>query len=116
MKTENIYIPKLNCSIEYLIGQNANDNDDIISISKPEDLWFHVNNKPSCHIIANIPESIKRKDLKYIINQGVVLCKKNSYPSEKNLEIVFTRLKNIEKTNIPGKVTIFDGTTTIKTI
>jgi predicted ribosome quality control (RQC) complex YloA/Tae2 family protein len=115
MKTESIYIQKLNCSITYSIGQNAYDNDDIISAANPEDLWFHVNNKPSCHIIASVPENVKRKDLKYIVNQGAVLCKKHSYPSEKNLEIIFTRIKYIERTDIPGKVNI-SGNSSIKVI
>jgi predicted ribosome quality control (RQC) complex YloA/Tae2 family protein len=115
MKTQVIYIPSLNCEVTYYIGQNANDNDAIIDAAGPNDMWFHVDNKPSCHVIASVPDNIDRKDIRYIVNQGVVLCKKHSYPCEKNLPIIFTRVKNIQKTDIAGRVFIPEDCKSIKT-
>lgn len=114
MKTQIIYIPGIKCEITYTIGQNAEDNDAIIDAASPNDLWFHVDNKPSCHIIASVPDNVSRADIGYIINQGVVLCKKHSYPSEKKLPILYTRIKNIKKTNIPGRVFISEEDKKIK--
>jgi predicted ribosome quality control (RQC) complex YloA/Tae2 family protein len=114
MKTQFIYIPSLKCEVTYTIGQNASDNDAIIDAAGPNDIWFHVNNKPSCHVIATVPDDINRSDIKYIVSQGVVLCKKNSYPSEKKLPILFTRVKNIQKTNKPGQVFIPEECQSIK--
>lgn len=114
MKTQVIFIPALKCEITYSIGQNANDNDSIIDAAGPNDIWFHVNNKPSCHVIASIPDNIDRASVKYIVNQGVVLCKKHSYPSEKKLPIMFTRVKNIQKTDIPGRVFVPEDCQSIK--
>ena len=69
MKTQSILIHSINKTIEYTIGQNAQDNHDIIDDALENDMWFHINNKPSCHIIASIPDDIKRKEMKYIIKQ-----------------------------------------------
>lgn len=114
MKTQIVQIPKLKCDITYTIGQNANENDQLIANANPGDLWFHVNNKKSCHVIATVPDTIDRKDLKYIVNQGAVICKMHSYPSEKNLPIVFTRVRNIQKTDTPGTVIIPEENKSIK--
>ena len=114
MKTHVIYIPSLKCDITYTIGQNAEDNDAVIDSALPNDIWFHVDNKPSCHIVASVPDNMDRTNIKYIISQGVVLCKKLSYPSEKKLPILFTRVKNIQKTNIAGRVFIPEDCKSIK--
>jgi len=100
MKTEVISIPSLKCEITFTIGQNADENNQIIDAAYSNDIWFHVD----------------RKNLKYIISQGAVLCKKHSYPKEKSLPIVFTRVKNIQKTNTPGMVFIPEDCKSVKVI
>jgi len=106
MIIEEIFINKLNVNIKYLIGKNANDNFNIIDLSSPNDLWFHVSDHPSCHIIASIDHlNFSKKELIYIIKQGSLLCKKYSkYNNHKNLEIIYTTIKNIKKTKILGTV------------
>lgn len=106
MSTEEIYIPKIKLNIKFLIGKNANDNFAIIDQSNENDLWFHISDAPSCHVIACIHEhNINKKDLRYVIKQGSVICKKHSkYKSKQNVEIVYTRIKNVHKTDIPGSV------------
>jgi len=105
----------MHTSITYKIGENAQENDKLIDEALPNDLWFHVYNKKSCHVVAHIPECIDRKNLKYIVSQGAVLCKQFSYPSVKNLPIVFTRRRYIEKTDTPGLVFIPEENKSIKT-
>jgi adenylate kinase len=39
-----------------------------------------------------------------------------SYPTEKKLDILFTKIKYVQKTDIAGKVIIMDGHGTIKTV
>ena len=114
MKTKVIYIPSLHDSITYKIGENAEENDCLIDQAGPNDIWFHVYNKKSCHVIACLPEKIERKNIKYVVSQGAVLCKQFSYPSEKNLPIVFTRRRHIEKTDTPGLVFIPEEYKSIK--
>ena len=109
MKTISRYISALGDDIEYILGQHASDNFEIIDNSNEDDIWFHINNEPSGHVIAIMPDNItfSKKQLRQIITQGALVCKENSkYKSQRNLEVVYAYVKNIEKTNIPGKVVI----------
>ena len=115
MKSIIIHIPSLKRDITYYVGSCAEDNDDVIDNASPDDFWFHVANKKSCHVSASVPSDIKRKDLKYIISQGAVLCKQNSYPSEKKIDILFTRIKHLQKTDVAGKVIVSEEHSYIKT-
>jgi predicted ribosome quality control (RQC) complex YloA/Tae2 family protein len=112
MKTQEIFIPSLNEIITYFIGSNAEDNWKIIDKSKLDDIWFHLSDYPSCHVIANLSKKYNKKDQKYIIKQGAILCKQNSkFKSEKNIKIVYTNIKNIKKTDIVGSVNILKSST-----
>lgn len=108
MKTETLFLEGLNDEVTFHIGQNQNENFNVIDMGSPMDLWFHAENISSCHVIAIIPEDISNKDLKYIIKAGANLCKKytNKLKLLKNVVIVYTHLKNIEKTNVKGCVNI----------
>ena len=85
MIIEEVYIPKIKLNIKFLVGKNANDNFNIIDQSDENDLWFHINDAPSCHVIACIHQyNINKKNLKYVIKQGGIICKKHSkYKSKK---------------------------------
>jgi hypothetical protein len=39
--------------VEYIVwvGTNAKDNWNIIQLSEPDDIWFHIDNLPSAHVI-----------------------------------------------------------------
>jgi predicted ribosome quality control (RQC) complex YloA/Tae2 family protein len=108
MKTEILFLQGLNIEITFYIGQNCNENFDVIDKGDKDDLWFHANECSSCHVVANIPKNISKNDKKYIIKAGALLCKNNTNKLKKNrnVEIVYTKIKNIEKTSIPGCVTI----------
>jgi len=105
MKSEIVYFTQLIDPIEFLIGKNEKDNFNIIDMSGPNDLWFHLSDYPSCHVIAKLPENIHKENLKYIIKKGAILCKQNSkYKSEKDISIIYTFIKNIKKTEKIGCV------------
>ena len=109
MKTELKFISALNSSIEFKIGQNAQDNFDIIDESNPNDLWFHLYGESSCHVVASIDPEVKldKKQKRQIITQGALLCKQNTkYKSSKNVNIIYSEIKNIEKTETVGKVQV----------
>ena len=97
-----------NKTFEYTIGKSAYENHHIIDISNPYDLWFHVSDYPSCHVICKL-ENIRynAKLFNKIIKQGAVICKQNcNLKNKKDLSISYTHLKNIKKTNIPGEVSL----------
>lgn len=108
MKTEIKFIQGLNRDITFYIGQNQSENFDVIDMGSQDDLWFHAENTSSTHIVASIPENLDKKDIKYIIKVGCLLCKTytNKLKSLKNVEFVYTQIKNIEKTETPGCVKI----------
>lgn len=110
MKTENIFIQGINQEITFYIGKNQNENFDVIDMGSENDLWFHANNISSCHIVAIIPENIAKNELKYIIKAGALLCKinTNKLKNLKDVEIIYSQLKNVEKTSIPGCVEVIE--------
>jgi predicted ribosome quality control (RQC) complex YloA/Tae2 family protein len=100
MKTAQVYIPKINETITYSIGTNAQDNFDIIDAAEETDLWFHVDNQPSCHVVASIPnaEKYNHKEIAYIAKQGACICKQYSkYASQKKLPIIYSKIIDITK-------------------
>jgi predicted ribosome quality control (RQC) complex YloA/Tae2 family protein len=101
MKQITRYIDSVKADIVFTIGGSAQENFDIIDSSQPDDIWFHIDNLPSEHIVATLPvdNNFDKKQLKKIITQGAVLCKQYSkYANQKNVSIIYTRVKDITKT------------------
>jgi predicted ribosome quality control (RQC) complex YloA/Tae2 family protein len=110
MKTEVLLIQGLNREITFYIGENKNENFDVIDQGGPDDLWFHANEISSCHVVAIIPKDILSKEKRYIIKAGALICKKftNKLKKLKEIEIIYTEIKNIEKTKFPGCVKVIN--------
>lgn len=113
MEILNIYIQNLHCEIPFYIGQNKIENFELLDMEEIDetDLWFHAKDESSCHVIAKIPEDIikdYKNYKKYIIKIGALLCKKytNKLKNVKNVNIIYTQIKYVEKTNIIGCVNI----------
>lgn len=107
MKHETRYIDALGLDIQFKIGQNAQDNFAVIESAEPIDLWFHVNDHSSSHVVATIPPNVQlnKKQLMYIAKQGAILCKQHSkYKSQQKVSIIYTTIQNVQPTNIPGTV------------
>ena len=117
MKIEEIYIESLNKTVTFYIGKNAKDNFKIIDICEKDDLWFHIKNESSCHVIALIAsiKELSKKELQEIIKEGANLCKENTLKvaSLKNVAIDYTLLKNVKKTKIIGSVMVQNTKTII---
>jgi len=89
---------------EICIGQNRFENWEIIDDSDNTDLWFHIENLPSCHVILKCDETIKPS--KKVIKRCAYLCKinTNSAKSLAKCNVLYTPISNIEKTRIVGEV------------
>jgi predicted ribosome quality control (RQC) complex YloA/Tae2 family protein len=89
--------------IIYKLGQNAKENFDLIDqalITNKDYWWFHLDDYPSGHCIIETTKITNQ-----IINNAERLIKMHSkYDSMKGLKIVYTQIKNINKTNIIGQV------------
>jgi len=108
MKTIEVFFKGLNREITFHIGQNQNENFDVIDTGKSNDLWFHSNKMSSCHVVAILPECLEKKDLRQIIKMGALLCKSNTnkLKSIRQVEIIYSLIKNLTKTSVPGCVEI----------
>ena len=107
-----IDIPQIRGSVEYVIGKNAQDNFDIIDDADEHHMWFHIEDAPSGHVIAKIDDNLDKKLMRYVIKQGAVICKQVSkYASAKDVNIVYARVGDLEKTDTIGKVIVKNSKT-----
>ena len=89
-----------NTNITFFIGTNRGDNYNIIELSNSNDLWFHANDDPSCHVIAVMPISVNKRTKQKIITQGCLLCKQNTNALKRisaPIEFVISRVDNLIK-------------------
>jgi len=106
MKIQNCTFDNITCEIIYYIGINAKDNFVVIDNSKMNDIWFHATDYSSCHVVAQIPENMNKKQLNTIIKKGVLLCKQNTNKLKdmNNVKFMYTYIMNITKCNEDGSV------------
>jgi predicted ribosome quality control (RQC) complex YloA/Tae2 family protein len=106
MKTESIFIKEVKREVTYYIGKNQEENFSVIDKGNPDDLWFHAEDISSCHVVCEVPDDINKKELRYIITTGALLCKNNTnkLKSIKNVNIIYTKISNVVKTDVPGCV------------
>jgi predicted ribosome quality control (RQC) complex YloA/Tae2 family protein len=106
MKTIETFVEQLQTDITFYIGQNQSENFGVIDKGTSCDIWFHANMCPSCHVVCILPGKINKKDMQYIVKIGALLCKNNTnkLKNTSNVEIIYTQLKNITKTDVDGCV------------
>lgn len=93
-------------------GKSAKGNDKLLDESSPSDIWFHVADGPSSHIILSNPtEMAINKIPRQVIKRCACICKASAKLSTK-CAIIYTERANVEKTEILGCVT----TTNMRTI
>jgi hypothetical protein len=98
--------------IRYFIGKTAKENFDLIDAAVGHHIWFHINGQPSGHVIAEVPNDIEKKDLRYIIKQGCVICKQMSkFASQKRVDIIYAKVEHVEKQDRVGSVIVSNGKT-----
>lgn len=82
------------------IGRNAIGNDTLVKKSNKTDLWFHLENESSPHIVLVINESKSIITNEVIRNVGIEMY--NYKKSHDN--VIYTEIKNVSCTKIPGTV------------
>ncbi len=98
-------------NINYVIGQNAQENWNILEQANNINsnyIWFHLNSFPSCYVIMySTLNDLNDNSYNEYLNYGAELCKNNSkYKNMKNIKICYTSLKKLEKTQKIGEVII----------
>lgn len=84
----------------YFIGRNAKDNDLLFNKMSDDDLWFHLDDRPSCHVY------IKKNDsedfTKESISRAVQLTREYSKCFDSKVKICYLEKKYLKKTKVPG--------------
>ena len=96
-------------NITIIIGQNAQENWDIIDFESSY-IWLHLNSFPSCHVI--IEDDDPDDD---VLLYAAQLCKSNTkYKNLKNIKICHTKCNNLKKGSDIGSV-IYKSKRQVKT-
>jgi len=108
MKEERIVDNKTNKEMIYWIGENAQDNWDIIDKANQNDIWFHLADHPSTHIILRMDDIPFKKISKQTLIHCAVQCRMHSkFPiisPKQKMRIIYTEIKNVSKGDKPGSV------------
>jgi len=77
----------------FLVGENAQDNWDIIKKAENNWLWFHLHNLSSGHVIICKDSAIITNEEKTFAG---TLCKSNTkYKSMKDVSVVYCEINNL---------------------
>ena len=71
----------------FIIGRNKEDNCKIIDESSQSDIWFHVENESSCHVILKNANKLHDIPIQ-VIKRGAYLCKINSKAAKSNKSVI----------------------------
>jgi predicted ribosome quality control (RQC) complex YloA/Tae2 family protein len=89
---------------QIFIGKNKEENWQLIDDASPTDIWFHVHEIPSCHVILKTDQDLRTIDKK-VLKRCALLCKMNSKAkTEKKTSIMYTQIQNVKKTKNIGEV------------
>lgn len=102
---------------DIIVGSNAKENWTIIDDSDSFDLWLHIDDLPSCHVI--IREKLQKNNSLdtnnasnfgfplNIINEAAILCKTHTkIKTTTKVKIIYTTIQNIKKGKIVGEVNV----------
>ena len=97
-------------SAEYTIniGKNKEENWQLIDNASATDIWFHIDDQPSCHVVLNNDQKVKLRDIpRQVLKRAAYLCKINSAAKTMpKCNVIYTVMSEIKKTDIVGQVVI----------
>lgn len=76
-----------------MLGTSERENIYLLENSKASDFWFHLKDRPSCHVIV---QNSKKTIPDSVINQAAVLCAKFSVDFGGTYEVDFTQRRNVK--------------------
>ncbi len=106
MKIFKIFDNIANKELEIVLGKSAKENWQIIDEANENDIWFHLDDYPSSHVILKTNDlNIKQLNKQTLIHCASI-CKDNSkYSNTKNISVIYTKIKNVKKADTLGSVT-----------
>jgi predicted ribosome quality control (RQC) complex YloA/Tae2 family protein len=87
------------------IGGNRCENANLIETSTSNDIWFHLDEIPSTHVIMKNGDNLNSIP-RQVIKRCAYLCKINTNAAKSlpKCKVIYTTISNIQTTNIPGRV------------
>ncbi len=76
-----------------MLGTSERENIYLLENSKASDFWFHLKDRPSCHVIV---QNTKKELSESVINQAASLCAKFSVDYPGVYEVDFTQRRNVK--------------------
>lgn len=76
-----------------MLGSNERENIYLLENSKASDFWFHLKDRPSCHVIV---QNSKKELPLNVIQKAASLCAKFSVGTSGVFEVDFTQRRNIK--------------------
>ena len=92
------------------IGRSAVENTELVQNASKSDIWFHLSDSPSCHVVLTCETKLNQVP-RNVISRCAYLCKMYSKTLPK-CKVIYTQIENVQTTRIPGQVI----TTNCKTI
>lgn len=101
-----IFDQKIKKDITIYVGQSKEENWKLIDMAKQNDIWFHLADHPSCHVIIdNIITNNKNILSNKTIYFAASLCKEHSkLKNLKKITVIYTQIKYITKGKEIGSV------------
>jgi len=91
---------------KYYVGQNAKENQSIIDNIEPEDIWIHLHENSSPHVMiqnGGINENITEEEIHY----GCALCKVYSkYKNNEKVTVCYIEGKYLKNGKVIGSVNL----------
>ncbi len=76
-----------------MLGTSERENIYLLENSKASDFWFHLKDRPSCHVIV---QNTKKEIPLSVITQAAMLCAKFSVDFAGNYEVDYTQRRNVK--------------------
>jgi predicted ribosome quality control (RQC) complex YloA/Tae2 family protein len=96
MKEYDFECPVTNEIYTIKVGENAQENWEIIGEANGSDIWFHVDKFPSCHVVLNANSIPLKKIHRSVINFCASICKEGSkQKNSKKVSIIYTEIRNV---------------------
>lgn len=111
-----MYTEVFNGDYQIKVGLNQHENDLLIRAAPQTALWFHLKDFPSAHAtITNITKQGKYDNLAIIRAASLVKTHaKNGVNNLQKVSVNYLPIKNVKRTETPGKVIMTKSPKTIQ--
>lgn len=94
----------------FRVGRNARENWDLIENAENGDIWLHLHNQPSCHVMIECKKEITQKHIIY----GGGLCKEYSKCKTKSVSVSALDAEFVKKGKVVGEAKLLKNPDLIK--